>query len=106
MIYFASVGMTIIVTQSGLFERFREYVDRKSSFFGELFSCPLCFGFWAGVFMSMYSHLLYGIKIDPFMMGCASSIISFLTFKFMNLISALSEVPSYLYVDEDETEDE
>ena len=56
--------------------------------------------------MSVYSYFLYGIKIDPFMMGCASSIISFLTFKLMNLISGLSEIPSYFYAEDEESEDE
>ena len=106
MIYFASVGMTIIVTQSGLFEGLRGYIDSKSSFFGELFSCPMCFGFWAGVFMSAYSYIMYGINVDPFMLGCSSSIFSFLTLKAMNLASAISEMPSQLYFDGEDLEDE
>ena len=107
MIYFAAVGMTIIVTQSGLFEGIRLYIEKRSSFFGELFSCPMCFGFWAGVFISAYCYAFYNMSLDPFIMGCSSSILSFLTFKVMNLISSISEAArSFCFEPEDDIYEE
>ena len=42
----ASIGLTFIVTQFYIFKNVREYVKRKSNFFGKLIHCPACFGFY------------------------------------------------------------
>ena len=38
------VSMT--VTKAVVFKPLRDYVKKKSEFFGELLSCPFCFSFW------------------------------------------------------------
>lgn len=40
----ASVAFT--VTETKLFKPFREWLLKKSSFLGDLFSCGYCFGHW------------------------------------------------------------
>ena len=44
-------GLTSIVVQSKLLKPFREWVKTRSVFFGSLFSCMMCFGFWVGLIM-------------------------------------------------------
>lgn len=46
-------GLVQIVTQSSLFEPVRRVVANRSSFLGELISCPLCFGTWTGIGFSL-----------------------------------------------------
>jgi len=43
----ASVGLTLIVTKSFLFDRIRIKAKELNSYTGKLLSCPMCFGFWA-----------------------------------------------------------
>ena len=43
-------GLTMIVVYGSIFERFRQLMD-KAGVYGKLYRCPLCFGFWAGVFL-------------------------------------------------------
>lgn len=57
--FLATAGLTIIVTMGDIFEPFRNIFNVKGSgilkrivrFFGLLFNCPLCFGFWAAIGM-------------------------------------------------------
>lgn len=48
----AAAGVTIIVTQSSLFLPLRTYLKRWE-YPGKLIKCPMCFGFWAGVLLSL-----------------------------------------------------
>lgn len=88
----AAVGATHIITGTSIFERFRNFLDKVSpSFFGLLFNCPTCMGFWVGVVFSIFSPLIqtydlnfnfnfptfnYGIVI--FLHGCFTSCICWL----------------------------
>ena len=49
LIYFilCSYGMTFILVYGSIFDSIRP----KQGKFGELFKCPLCMGFWVGVFL-------------------------------------------------------
>jgi hypothetical protein len=48
LIYFilASWGLTQILIYGTIFDSIRP----KQGFFGELFKCPMCLGFWVGLF--------------------------------------------------------
>ena len=46
------VGITIILTQSSLFERLRDWVSSFSDKLGELVNCAMCMGVWVGFIMS------------------------------------------------------
>lgn len=46
-------GTTAVVTESKLFAPLRALVARRSPFLGTLFSCAMCFGFWAGAAYSL-----------------------------------------------------
>lgn len=53
----ASLGSTIIITRSWLFEYIRNYFNRWQ-YTGILFNCPTCMGFWNGLFFS----ILFGMN--------------------------------------------
>jgi hypothetical protein len=43
---FITASVSFTVTETKLFKRLREWMKKKSTFFGELFSCGYCFGHW------------------------------------------------------------
>ena len=68
---FATVGVTMIVTQGEIFRPLREFIKGKSAWFGKLIECPMCFGVysgWAVQALILWStgaqfhvfHILYG----------------------------------------------
>ncbi len=57
----ATVGITFLITYSVIFEPLRIFVDKRSDFLGELFSCPMCAGFWTGLVVSLISFPEYNI---------------------------------------------
>lgn len=83
-----SIGCTIIVTQSKLFKPLREISCKISpNFFGVLFSCSMCTGFWIGLFLSLIFfsptlmiNPLLSIFIYPILDGFISSISSYTFF--------------------------
>ena len=54
----ASIGLTIIVTQSFLFKPLREYLLSKNKYLGKLISCPMCFGFWSIGIVMVFKNVL------------------------------------------------
>ena len=74
-------GLTMIVVYGSIFERFRKLMD-KAGFYGKLYRCPLCFGFWAGVFLwsiNPYTQL-FSFDLSPvtgFLLACVSSATSY-----------------------------
>lgn len=100
----ASVGATLIVTLSAIFEPFRSLFQLSSAarensilegqekatpkekvilFFKDLFGCPMCFGFWMGGVM----YFFVGYKVTDlsdfgiwFAHCCATSVLSILAY--------------------------
>lgn len=54
----ATYGLTLIVTQSKIFRPVRGLFEGTSNrllkFFGDMLHCPMCFGFWSGIFWSRF----------------------------------------------------
>ena len=81
-------GLTMIVVYGSIFEKFRQTMD-KTGFYGKLYRCPLCFGFWSGVFLwsiNPYTELFtfdYTL-INAFLLGCLSSGTSYLLAMLVN----------------------
>lgn len=50
---FTAYGMTSILVWGSIFENTREYIKKRSKFFGDLISCTLCTSTWVGFFMSL-----------------------------------------------------
>jgi hypothetical protein len=79
LLYFvlAAFGMTFIIVYSSIFERVRE-ISTRYQFTGKLFHCPLCMGFWVGVFLwgISWNTELFTFSNSPvtaFICGCISA---------------------------------
>jgi hypothetical protein len=76
LLYFllVSSGMTQILVYGKIFDRIRP----SRGWFGELFSCSMCTGFWVGVFLWLSNDLttLFNYDYSLFtglFLGCVSS---------------------------------
>jgi hypothetical protein len=84
LIYFilASWGMTQIIVYSSIFETTRHFIAEKSDWLGALIHCPMCTGFWVGVFlfgingMTELFNFEYNIA-NLLILGCVSSATSY-----------------------------
>ena len=50
---FMGYGMSTIIVYGSIFEKQRDWIKSKSTFFGDLISCMLCTSTWVGFFMSI-----------------------------------------------------
>lgn len=57
-------GMTSILVWGSIFESTREWIKRKSKFFGDLISCTLCTSTWVGFFMSLFLGSISTLYFD------------------------------------------
>ncbi len=79
LLYFIliSFGMTQVIISGSIFDSIRP--DKKAlKGFGEVFHCPMCMGFWVGVFLWGINHFTelfifeYNL-INPLLLGSLSS---------------------------------
>tara|TARA_B100001564_G_C20158961_1_gene454509 strand:+ start:223 stop:528 length:306 start_codon:yes stop_codon:yes gene_type:complete len=75
---FACIGMTQILVYGKIFNKVRP----KKGWFGDLFKCPMCTGFWTGVFLwaiSPHTELFTFDQslITAFVLGCYSSVVCY-----------------------------
>jgi len=78
------IGITIIVTQSSIFEDARNAFSSIGDFFDELIHCPMCFGFWVGLILGF----VYGK--DVVMTGPISSILSWIVYTIANFLYSIT----------------
>ena len=76
LLYFVlcAFGMTFIIVYGSIFNKIRP----KQGFLGELLNCPLCTGFWVGVFLWSINCLTQLFTFDysivtGFLLGCLSA---------------------------------
>jgi hypothetical protein len=74
----ACIGMTQILVYGKIFEQIRP----TRGWMGTLWSCPMCTGFWVGIFLWAVSPLTELFTFDhslvtAFTLGCYSSIICY-----------------------------
>jgi len=76
LLYFilCAYGMTFIIVYGSIFNAIRPTKGKL----GELFHCPLCIGFWSGVFLWSINDLTELFNYDynlanAFIMGCVSA---------------------------------
>jgi hypothetical protein len=78
-------GLTIIMSAGSIFDSTREFVSSKNKFLGELVSCPMCLGFWVGLF---FGFLL--MNHPPVIVAGMVSVISWGIFNFVDLMMTIS----------------
>jgi hypothetical protein len=84
LLYFilSAYGMTQILVYGSIFEEAREKISEYSDWFGTLIHCPMCTGFWVGVFLfgiNCFTELFnfeYNIA-NLLILGCLSSATSY-----------------------------
>ena len=60
----AAYGMSQILVFGSIFDTTREWITKKSTFFGDLLSCMMCTSTWVGFFfLAFYSPTLSMITI-------------------------------------------
>jgi hypothetical protein len=81
----STIGLTFIITQFYIFKNIREYISKHSKFYGKLFQCTACMGFWCGCLIKtlllIYYHqfILFSLIII-LIYGFIGSFTSFLTY--------------------------
>jgi hypothetical protein len=66
LIIFVTYGISNIVVHGSIFENFRDFMEDKSTFFGTLFGCMICFPTWVGFIMSGIAHYTGLTQFSPF----------------------------------------
>tara|TARA_Y100001937_G_scaffold67142_1_gene91842 strand:- start:540 stop:818 length:279 start_codon:yes stop_codon:yes gene_type:complete len=56
-----SFGITFSVTHGKLFDNFREQLAKDNKRLGQLVRCPMCLGFWVGMFLSLTWKSVTGV---------------------------------------------
>lgn len=79
-----SYGLTQIIVHGKIFDPIRP----KSGKLGQLLRCPMCTGFWVGLFLWFVKDYTQLINFDnsfitALLLGCASSAASFIGSMFM-----------------------
>lgn len=83
----ASIAFT--VTETKLFKPLREWLQKKSTFLGELFSCGFCFGYWIAFALTvLYKPRLFNQwwPLDYFLTAVVIAWFSGLQWAFMCLL--------------------
>lgn len=75
LLSFTAASISFTVTVSGLFESMREWIFKKSTFFGKLITCPWCFGHYVVALI-----LIVCDKVPRFEMSTYSWINTVITF--------------------------
>lgn len=102
----AVYGNMTIVVHSSLFKPLRDFImfsevnkddmgnvksvlQRENQFFGKLITCPLCFGFWCGVFWGFLGWSpantigVSGLIQESLFNGCVGGAISFVSYALL-----------------------
>ena len=72
-------GMTLTFVYGSIFDKIRpRYSPINPTFFGKLFNCPMCLGFWVGIFVAIISpytalFTFEGTLIEIILLGFISS---------------------------------
>lgn len=103
----AATQITLIVTDSLLFEPLRAYVKTRSRYLGELVSCFLCFGTWVGFALSLVARPrfvpvggplgpLLTWALDGFAIAFGGRLLNELTGKLQREVKVLDETAEQL----------
>ena len=81
----ASSGVTVVISISSIFEPIRLFIQKRSSFLGELIACPMCTGFWSGLFISLISF-----DINPIYGGSIASLSGWVCVSLVDVMHSAS----------------
>ena len=84
----SSGGLTAIIVGSHIFSAPRDFLSEKSESLRIFMNCPMCVGFWVGLFMSM----TLPVSANVFMAAFSASLFSWAAY---TLVDAADSVASY-----------
>jgi hypothetical protein len=91
------VGITHIITGTHIFKTFRQLCERFSpNFFGVLFSCPTCTGFWVGYLLALVFPVIQISEISGYFNTSNSLKIFVLLFLHGSFSSAINWIVNTL----------
>lgn len=87
----ACVGITIILTQSSLFEKLRDWVSSYSDMTRELVNCAMCMGVWVGFIMSFvfscnFIHLSFCTSVCAWMVSAVVNLLINISYYYDKII--------------------
>ena len=97
MILLATIGITLIIVTSSIFQPLRNVIESISGFFHTLITCPLCTGFWVGVFFEYHNvHIHYiecaNMLLTYIMSGAIIGLLSYATHLFLEMLFFSTEL--------------
>ena len=54
LLLFCSWAITNVIVNGSILDKFRDYLLIRFNFWGKLFSCMLCMGFWTGLGLHLF----------------------------------------------------
>lgn len=109
----AANQITVIVTESLLFEPLRKNIRERSHYLGELVGCHLCFGTWVGLALSLLFRprwigrragleTVLGVIADGFAIAFFGRLLNEVTAKVQREVRVLDETVERLEEEVDE----
>lgn len=109
----AANQITVIVTESLLFEPLRRYLRSRSHYLAELVGCHLCFGTWVGLVLSLVFRprwigrrpgleTVVGVIADGFAVAYFGRLLNEVTAKVQREVRVLDETVERLEEEEDQ----
>lgn len=78
LLVLVGIGITNLIVNASVLEKFRLFISQRSVLFGELINCMLCSGFWVGFGLGLIEH------ISPIYLGALVSLLSFVFGKLID----------------------
>ncbi len=94
LIILAGIGITNLVVKAEVLEVVRDFVIKRSKFFGKLITCMMCTGFWVGLILGLFPGL-NPAGFNALMIAAIVSLCSFnygLLIEYVELLIALKSV--------------
>lgn len=88
MFLMSSAGLTAIIVGSHIFSVPRDFLSEKSENIKVFLNCPMCVGFWVGLFLSM----TLPFSVNVFTAGFSASLFSWAVY---TLVDAADSVASH-----------
>jgi hypothetical protein len=79
LLIFGTIGLTLIINRSYIFNPIRLYADKKNRHIGKLLKCSQCMGVWS----TLINYLFIYLGLDIIVFAFAGSFFCYLTYLLM-----------------------
>lgn len=95
------VGITNLIVNASMLDKFRSYIANKSGFLKQLLSCMMCSGFWVGIILTIFQP-----DLDLLSGGIIISFFSYIVGIVLDYLHILTAVASLNFEDQDLEDEE